>query len=77
MTAREASLLGTSGARENKKRFEIMPIGGLKGFDIAHAKVSGAHEIGAAPGEDRPALPLGQDSSAIKRACRPLPLAKG
>lgn len=37
-----------------------MPIGGLKGFDVALTKVSGAHQIGAAPGENRPVLSLGQ-----------------
>ena len=52
-------LRGTSGAPEGKKLLHIMPIG-LKGFDVMPAKVSGAHQIGAAPGGNRPALPLGQ-----------------
>ena len=54
------SLFGTSGARKGKKWLQVMPIGCLQGFDIALAKISGAHQIGAAPGENRPALPLSQ-----------------
>lgn len=56
----KADLLGTSGAREVKKPLKVIPIGGLKGLDVALAKVSGAPQIGAAPGENRPALPLDQ-----------------
>jgi len=64
----------TLGAREGEKRLQVMPVGGLKGFDVVPAKVSGAHQIGATPGENRPALPLSQH---IRHQTRVPPIAVG
>jgi len=49
-----------------------MAISGLKGFDVALAKVSGARQISAAPGENRPALSFGQH---IRHQTRVPPIA--
>ena len=49
-----------SRAREHEKGRNIARIGSLQCINIAPPKVTGVHQIGAAPGKNGPALPLGK-----------------